>query len=236
MAIFNSSVNVKIQHFNRYSLVMVKTVVEVEPGQFFMFYTDFVKKPFSVAFKDSGYLGFVIKPVGRFTRNMPATIRLEGPYGNGFLSVPNTLDEDRGNLPLLNPPLLISGGAGLAPILFLAQRLTEKGHNFTWYHGDREEVQDIINVLPFRPHHIILEPEMVTDKLLPSTSLYFACGPNPMLQATVNNLGTNGFVALEERMLCGYGACQGCVVETTEGYQRVCKDGPIFKAGDIKWS
>ncbi len=32
-------------------------------------------------------------------------------------------------------------------------------------------------------------------------------------------------------MACGFGACFGCVVETVDGYERVCVDGPVF-AGD----
>jgi NAD(P)H-flavin reductase len=31
-------------------------------------------------------------------------------------------------------------------------------------------------------------------------------------------------------MACGFGACYGCVVETTEGYKRICVDGPVLDA------
>jgi hypothetical protein len=31
-------------------------------------------------------------------------------------------------------------------------------------------------------------------------------------------------------MACGYGACFGCVVPTTEGYLRLCVDGPVLDA------
>jgi len=39
--------------------------------------------------------------------------------------------------------------------------------------------------------------------------------------------------SLEERMGCGLGACLGCVVNTTSGYKRVCKDGPVFDLSEI---
>lgn len=234
MAKFNSQVKAQIIEFNRYIQVLIKAEVKALPGQFFMFYADYIKKPFSVAYIDGKYLCFIIKPVGNFTKNLPSTFRLEGPYGNGF---PDNIDNLTKNTN--KTPLLISGGAGMAPILFLAQKLTQKKQHFTWYHGDKEDSLDILKNFPIYPDRIILEPEMVTDILDPFTKppyLYFACGPKAMLKTTYDALGETGFVALEERMLCGYGACQSCVVDTITGYQQVCKEGPIFKAGDIKWS
>ena len=37
-------------------------------------------------------------------------------------------------------------------------------------------------------------------------------------------------LALESGMACGYGACFGCVVPTTDGYVRLCVDGPVLDA------
>jgi len=34
-------------------------------------------------------------------------------------------------------------------------------------------------------------------------------------------------------MACGIGACYGCPVNTKQGYKLVCKDGPVFNAGEI---
>jgi dihydroorotate dehydrogenase electron transfer subunit len=42
-------------------------------------------------------------------------------------------------------------------------------------------------------------------------------------------------VSLEEFMGCGIGACLGCVIETKNGFKRVCYDGPVFDAEDIIW-
>jgi dihydroorotate dehydrogenase electron transfer subunit len=44
-----------------------------------------------------------------------------------------------------------------------------------------------------------------------------------------------GFVSLEENMACGFGACLGCAVQTVKGYQRVCKEGPVFPIEEIVW-
>lgn len=36
------------------------------------------------------------------------------------------------------------------------------------------------------------------------------------------------YVATEERMACGVGACLGCVIKTREDFKRVCTEGPCF--------
>ena len=42
-----------------------------------------------------------------------------------------------------------------------------------------------------------------------------------------------GELSLEARMGCGFGACMGCSIKTTNGPQRVCKEGPIFPAKEV---
>ena len=67
----------------------------------------------------------------------------------------------------------------------------------------------------------------------------YACGPHMMLKSLANILSKyniKGQVSIDKYMGCGTGVCMGCVVETVDGkYKRVCKDGPIFSAEDIKW-
>ena len=45
----------------------------------------------------------------------------------------------------------------------------------------------------------------------------------------------NGCISLEARMGCGFGACMGCSIETTNGPKRVCKEGPVFEASEVKF-
>jgi len=40
---------------------------------------------------------------------------------------------------------------------------------------------------------------------------------------------------MEQRMGCAMGVCLGCVVMTKNGYQRVCRDGPVFQADEMIW-
>lgn len=80
-------------------------------------------------------------------------------------------------------------------------------------------------------------------KILTSTmdhglSTICACGPKPMLAAVTDvakQMNVHAQVSLEEFMGCGLGACLGCVIRTTSGYQRICHDGPVFDSREIIW-
>lgn len=43
-------------------------------------------------------------------------------------------------------------------------------------------------------------------------------------------------VSMEQNMGCAVGACLGCVVMGTAGPQRVCREGPVFAAEEIRWN
>ena len=47
------------------------------------------------------------------------------------------------------------------------------------------------------------------------------------------NKNINCQVSFEQFMGCGLGACCGCTIETKKGYQKVCKDGPVFNMKDV---
>ena len=69
--------------------------------------------------------------------------------------------------------------------------------------------------------------------------LFRSCGPKPMLKevsriSLKNNITAQ--ISLEEHMSCGFGACLGCVVNTKDGFMRVCKDGPVFDSKQIIWA
>ena len=71
---------------------------------------------------------------------------------------------------------------------------------------------------------------------VPSTTILYACGPRGLVRAVQGfaaERGLKGVASLEEFMACGVGACMGCVCKTTEGYKRVCKDGPVFPLSEV---
>lgn len=70
--------------------------------------------------------------------------------------------------------------------------------------------------------------------------IIYACGPAVMLKriaAASLEKGIRCEVSLEERMGCGVGGCLVCVCRTIrdgeEYFAHVCKDGPVFNAGEV---
>ena len=61
---------------------------------------------------------------------------------------------------------------------------------------------------------------------------YYACGPQIMLKY-LSMYSNEGYVSLEARMGCGFGACMGCSCKTLTGNKRICKDGPVFRFDEI---
>jgi dihydroorotate dehydrogenase electron transfer subunit len=66
----------------------------------------------------------------------------------------------------------------------------------------------------------------------------YACGPKEMFfeikKILKNYPQIRMQVSFEQFMGCGLGVCCGCVIETFNGYKKVCKDGPVFDLGEIK--
>jgi dihydroorotate dehydrogenase electron transfer subunit len=85
---------------------------------------------------------------------------------------------------------------------------------------------------------------LVTDLLEDALSdgapaTVYACGPIPMLRAVARmarQFNRSCQVSFEARMACGVGACLSCVIPTTEGYRRVCTEGPAFDAETVDWA
>jgi dihydroorotate dehydrogenase electron transfer subunit len=78
--------------------------------------------------------------------------------------------------------------------------------------------------------------ELKSKRLKTRRTKFYACGPNPMLKRISKisrEFNLDCQVSLENHMPCGIGACMGCVVRTSEGYKRVCKDGPVFDAREV---
>ena len=68
--------------------------------------------------------------------------------------------------------------------------------------------------------------------------MVYGCGPNPMLAALkrATDDGSPCQLSVEERMGCGNGSCNGCVVPVRGGaYVRSCVEGPVFRAEVLAW-
>ena len=218
-------------------------------GQFFLIKPRrtavFLGRPFSVAGWDSsksdiGVLRFLVTRHGKGSREL-VDIRpgeeaeLLGPLGNFWPldNIPADSQKEKNK----SPVALISGGAGIAPLAFLAQDLGKMP--FDIYAGFRTGFFGLENL---KPRALIIVTEdgsqgvkgQVSDYFTPAGySRVFACGPVPMLKLIADDCiahGVSCYISVEKQMACGVGACLGCKVKTIHGSRNCCVDGPIFDA------
>ncbi|MEI6434232.1 MAG: dihydroorotate dehydrogenase electron transfer subunit [Bacteroidota bacterium] len=222
------------------------------PGQFAQALVEnspatFLRRPFSIHSVDYGKntLKLLIQIKGEGTRRLSRlkegdALNLIYPLGNSF-SIPNTKDV-----------LLVGGGCGVAPLLFLAQFLSQRQIHPTILLGfrTREEVSEIEtyskygNVLITTDdgsegekglvvNHSVFNSEKLSFKKI------FCCGPLAMMKAVAEIARKREIsceVSLENTMACGFGVCLCCITPTVNGNERVCVEGPVFNINRLKWS
>ena len=217
------------------------------PGQFMMMqvsdsYDPLLLRPFSILDEHDGVYRFLIKIVGRGTRLIAdftcgKGLFLTGPFGNGF-------PQEAGGR-----ALVAGGGVGIASVYAFLQMLHKKGVPYELIYGARTKDELVLLDL-LKPHNPLLSTDdgsqgyhgRLTDilkrKIRPEHTV-FACGPMPMLAAVkkiTQQQKTVCYLSLEARMACGFGVCLGCTIFDTSGNtKRVCKDGPVFEAGEVSF-
>ena len=199
----------------------------------------FLRRPFSVCGVEGDELTLAVKLAGRGTQalhELPAGAQLEvlTGLGRGF-------DLARSG----GAPLLLGGGSGVAPMLYLARELAALGTRPAAAIGfgtaaeccfEREFREVCSDLRVFTQVGSRGERGLVTQALeRGGYSFVYACGPLPMLRAVDEKSAAPGQFSLEARMGCGFGACMGCTVETKNGPRRVCRDGPVFGLGEVRW-
>lgn len=192
-----------------------------------------LRRPFSVYRVDGERIEIVLKPVGVGTEQLLAMAQGDrvsclGPLGHGF-------DIPTGT----RSAVLISGGLGVAPMPLAARRAAALGIRVTWVHGARtsedlcseSDGDDVVWATDdgsrgYRGTAVAASPD---------AELVLACGPNRML-AAVAGRWPDAQVAVETYMGCGTGVCLGCAVPLVSGgYDRACREGPVYRAGAIDW-
>jgi dihydroorotate dehydrogenase electron transfer subunit len=193
-----------------------------------------LRRPFSVYRVDGDRIEIVLKAVGEGTAQLLAMAdgdRLSclGPLGHGFGigAGPKSV-------------ALISGGLGVAPMPLAARDARALGIRVSWIHGARS-AEDLCSESDGD------DVVWATDdgskgfhgtavEAAPDADLVLACGPNRML-AAVADRWPSALVAVETYMGCGTGVCLGCAVPLRRGgYDRACKEGPVYRAADIDWA
>lgn len=207
----------------------------------------FLRRPISVHYVDreANTITLLIRTVGNGTRMLGLlkqndTLNLVYPLGNGF-------DCSKAG----NRPLLIGGGVGVAPLLYLGHILKENGSDVNYLLGARsadgllrmDAYKSIGNVAVTTEDGTAGTKGFVTDhEFLKSGVNQFTsmlvCGPTPMMKAISKVAKASGipcYVSLENKMACGIGVCLCCVTDTKKGHKCVCSEGPVFDINDLKW-
>ncbi|MCG6878898.1 MAG: dihydroorotate dehydrogenase electron transfer subunit [Deltaproteobacteria bacterium] len=226
-----------------------------KPGQFVMMQVrsgidPLLRRPFSICGVNGDVLLILYRVVGYGTAILSEKkpgdlIQVLGPLGKGFKFPEKAVQ-----------PIMVAGGMGIAPLIFLSLALARKDQHFLAGYGISADVVplDQLGIVGLSPaiatedgsqgHHgrvtDLLDSVLSTAK--ETSFAIFTCGPLPMLQSVRRiALGKNipCQVSLESTMACGVGACQGCAVKKASrfsgAYAHVCQDGPVFDAGILDW-
>jgi dihydroorotate dehydrogenase electron transfer subunit len=203
--------------------------VHVRPG---VGWDPLLRRPYSFCGIDrrSGQIELIVKPLGPggewiAGRRAGDTLDLLGPLGTSFV-----VRRDTRNL------LLVAGGTGIAPMRVIAEQEAAR-RNVTLVMGGRS----VAYLWP-------------SDRLPPSveyvtTTEDGSFGARGRVTAALGRLRESAAsaaatypgrrvlldaqIAVEQHMGCAMGVCRACVVVTSEGNARVCREGPVFALGDV---
>ncbi len=208
------------------------------PGQFLNIkITDavepFLRRPFSIHRVRVSGIEILYEAVGKGTEILSQKkpgeyLDVIAPLGNGF-TLPTTYYS--------LPAILVAGGMGVAPLIFLAEKLAEIKYQ-------KSNIKNLVLIGAKTKKEILCEADFmklgcevkistddgsrgfrgkITDlfkTLLPTyyslSTVIYACGPKPMLKEIANissRYKIPAQVSLEEHMACGIGVCLGCVIK-----------------------
>jgi dihydroorotate dehydrogenase electron transfer subunit len=209
--------------------------------------TTFLRRPISINYVDrkKNELWLLIQIVGDGTRKLSElkegnTVNLMYPLGNSF-TIPKGENSKK--------MLLIGGGVGTAPMLFLGAELKSLGYEPIFLLGARTS-DDLLQLDIFRQFGTVYtttengsqgEKGYVTNHSILKNQgfdMIYTCGPKPMMVSVASyakKAGISCEVSLENLMACGIGACLCCVENTIEGHICVCTEGPVVNTQKLTW-
>ena len=223
---------------------------ECKPGQFVQIKIEgspetFLRRPFSIHDVDyeKNTFTLLIQISGKGSEALSRLkendyLNIIYPLGNSF-SLP--IDSER--------VLLVGGGCGVAPLLFLGRYLRINGFQPDILMGFRnkeliveyDEYKSIGKVYLITEDGSAGERGFVTQHSVLRNRNYdriYCCGPDSMMRSIAEYSRKNNIVcevSLENLMACGIGACLCCIIETKKGNVCTCSEGPVFNINDLKW-
>jgi dihydroorotate dehydrogenase electron transfer subunit len=204
-----------------------------------------LRRPISIADARGGEMTVVFEVKGDGTRWLSRRARggsldVLGPLGNGFGRMGGRV-------------LAVGGGMGAPPLLFAARTADARVTAVLGFRdGGRIILEDEFRACCDEVYVTTddgsagergtVEAPLGALLARGGYDLIISCGPRPMLTAVARLAASFRVpcrVSLEERMGCGVGACLVCACETARGgaqqMSRVCRDGPVFDAGEVAW-
>jgi len=227
-----------------------QSLPEILPGQFVEIRIDnepdtFLRRPISVydIDIDRNIISMLFLIVGKGTAKL-SELR-QGDVLNMIYPLGNTF-----SIPTEGPVLLVGGGVGVAPLLFLGKKLAEKGIIPSFLLGARSS-SHLVDLEKFKQlgplnlttedgsagtKGLVIQHPLFTDEW--KYNAVFTCGPLGMRKAVAGLAEmkeTRCEASLENTMACGFGACLCCIQETVRGNICVCTEGPVFNSKDLIW-
>ena len=204
-----------------------------------------MRRPMSVyrIDRDDRRLEFLYKCEGRGTRGMGLLepgdeFNITGPLGVGF-----RLEPGWRNI------VVLGRGVGLATLAPLSQLASERDVGVTAILSARnskvvmsgelfaELGAEVVTAVDTDGSSDVANVERILEELVANgkADAFFTCGSNRLLklmQRLGRKHGVPGQVAMEQIMVCGFGACYVCVRTFEVGgkrvLRRVCREGPVF--------
>ena len=196
----------------------------------------YLRRPISVCDYDEKGLTIIYKVVGEGTKQM--SNMQKGEKLSALCALGNGFDDSV----TAKKIALVGGGVGLPPLYGLAKRLKSHGKNITVLAGfntaaDMYYINEFSSLAPTRV--ATADGSAGTKGFVTALmdegefDYFYACGPEPMLNALLKT-GLDGQLSYEARMACGFGVCMGCSCKTKLGAKRICKDGPVMTAKEMR--
>lgn len=249
----------RVGQYHSLTFVAPEMAERAEPGQFVSLavegHATVLRRPFSVFAVSrhgpwAGTIEIVFDVVGPGTQWLASlgkhdVVDMVGPLGRPFPMPQQQVG-----------CLLVGGGYGAAPLLYLAQRLQQESFRVDILFGaaSQDRLFNAIEAKRLSATALFTTEDgsfgiagRVTDVMERflengNVGVIYACGPMPMLEAVTAIAQTHRVavqVAVEEGMACGVGVCMTCVlpVKRNGGVAnvRACVEGPVFNGKKILW-
>jgi dihydroorotate dehydrogenase electron transfer subunit len=218
---------------------------KAQPGQFLMLWIPGLDEiPLSIFDVDeNGLVSVAVKNVGEATQALHRAkegdvLGVRGPFGNSFAIVKGRV-------------LIVAGGTGTAPLLFLAKKLMPKMTKGFFVLGAKTKSELLFmnqfqQVLSRNQNQLVTSTEdgtcgaagLCTESLeqilaKEKFSIIYTCGPERMIRKVfelAEEHRTYLEASLERLMRCAIGLCGSCTI----GKYRVCTDGPVFNSKQLR--